>query len=180
MDPEQRQFVEETLASLENKRDALLSEDEALYGRLLRANKPRFLTGDPGSGKSVCCEGHMKTAQEQGFQVLRAVPTGALAVKARKIPGLSSQTFHTAFGVNVRSILDTARLLRHYDLWVIGEIGMLSLALCRHMYGDCAELQRRRWCWKVTSENFLRRLLRRMMLASVPFWSHVRTVELRR
>ena len=46
LDPEQRQFVEETLASLENKRDALRSEDEALYRRLLRANKPRFLTGD--------------------------------------------------------------------------------------------------------------------------------------
>ena len=182
LDPEQRQFVEETLASLENKRDALLSEDDALYRRSLRANKPIFLTGDPGSGKSVCCEELVKNLQEQGFQVLRALPTGALAVKARKIPGLSSQTFHTPFGVNVRSILDTARLLRHYDLWVIGEIGMLRQALFRHMYGVYAELQ---YAPTVVLEGDFGQLPPLTPspddARSCSLWSrHVRTVELRR
>ncbi|CAK0872988.1 unnamed protein product, partial [Prorocentrum cordatum] len=139
-DPDQTAFVAKLLTSLVRKSEAEEEADLALLDVLRRARRPQFITGGPGSGKSLACRHLMLLARQRGFHVLRANPTGMLAHSTEAVMGVRSQTFHAAFGVGTMSLPDTAEKLKHYNLWIIGEVGMLSRELFDRMYAVYSDL----------------------------------------
>jgi hypothetical protein len=134
LNQEQTTFVRDALAQLHAKRSALESGDLHAHTNLVRCQRPSFLTGGPGTGKSVTCYHLMRLAQASGYSVLRANPTGMLAASSPHIPGIRSITFHKAFGINSRSKEDMLHSLHPYDVWVLGEIGMITQCMFDYMY----------------------------------------------
>ena len=88
--------------------------------------QPRFLSGGPGSGKSRCAHAIMERAAEAGLHVLVASPTGQLASTVAWSSGVQSMTISRAFGLSFGSKLDRHSFLAQFDMWIVGELGMVT------------------------------------------------------
>ena len=95
--------------------------------------KPLFITGGPGTGKSVTCQAIIKQCVEQDQSVLVASPTGRLACDVSYPEGVLSTTLHRAFGINPLGRSDDFDFVAQFDVWLINEVGMVDATLTDHI-----------------------------------------------
>jgi ATP-dependent DNA helicase PIF1 len=126
LNAQQQHFCSLVLRELQWRRAA---EDPLDIGAPTASWRPHFLTGGPGCGKSHTMKHLIPALIARECRVLVASPTGMLASSVAAQPGMSSQTINKAFGIAVSGDTTYPQDLEHYDVWIIGELGMTS---CSH------------------------------------------------
>ena len=120
----QNSFVESIFA------DVQLRLECAEYGtdlsKVCLRWRPRFLSGGPGSGKTRCANAIIDRAAETGLNILITSPTGQLASMVVSKPGVQSLTISRAFGLSYGVKMDRSTFLSQFDIWIVGELGMVS------------------------------------------------------
>ena len=93
----------------------------------------RFITGQPGTGKTFLVRALIRTAVDMGLQVLNMSPTGKLVAACPQIDGVKNYTFAKAFGLMTEDGL-FQEWVHHFSVWVVGEVNMISKP---HMENVC-------------------------------------------
>lgn len=92
---------------------------------------PVFVTGGPGSGKSFILDVVMDELLKEEWTILHASPTGRLACSVSRRRGLRATTVHRAFGITVEDGAWDLYAPASWNMWVVGEIGMIP---CEHLH----------------------------------------------
>lgn len=102
-------------------------------GEMVRRCLPFFITGGPGTGKSVTCRAIIQHCVDEGLRVLVASPTGRLACDAKYPNSVVSTTFHRAFGVTGEGLSDDFDYVASFDVWIVNEVGMMDVHHTDHI-----------------------------------------------
>jgi hypothetical protein len=65
-----------------------------------------------------------------------------LKVNVANIPGVKTQTVHTAFRFRLDGKKSTLETLSFYDVWLIGEVGTISKDIVNHIFTCWLQLER--------------------------------------
>ena len=88
--------------------------------------KPYFLTGGPGTGKTYVLKLLLASLAQDGETILVASPTGKLALAVQCAEGMRSTTVHKAFGLSLDGDRWDPWYAASWSVWVICEVSMVS------------------------------------------------------
>jgi hypothetical protein len=88
--------------------------------------KPLFVTGGPGTGKTVAVKHAMLKLLSEDKRVLIASPTGRLACSVPNRSNAVSTTVNRAFGLDLNNVEGCADFAATFDAWFVFEISMLT------------------------------------------------------
>ena len=89
--------------------------------------KIRFLSGGPGSGKTLCTMKAVQFLLHEGLSVVYATPTGKLATTCPAADRLLATTVHRAFGITLGDAAEWGSdTIFEYGAWIIDELSMIS------------------------------------------------------
>jgi exodeoxyribonuclease-5 len=99
----------------------------------LAEGRPAVLAGYAGTGKTTLLAELVPALQSQGRRVLLMAPTHkAVAVAARRLPGVRAETLHRALGMTLRTCDDGEQRLMAgtpvdgHDVWIVDEASMVG------------------------------------------------------
>jgi exodeoxyribonuclease-5 len=99
----------------------------------LAEGRPAVLAGYAGTGKTTLLAELVPALQSQGRRVLLMAPTHkAVAVAARRLPGVRAETLQRALGMTLRTCLDGEQRLMAgtpvdgHDVWIVDEASMVG------------------------------------------------------
>ena len=102
------------------------SEWEAVVEEAYKENKPQFVTGPPGTGKTTVLDKCVRRCLREGGNVLYALPTAQQASRVRaKHPQADVDTCSGAFFL-YRDAVEVMDCLTRYDLVAVDEVSQLS------------------------------------------------------
>lgn len=134
-----------------------------------------FLTGGPGTGKSTLVSAIIDSALDLDLQVLRCSPTGQL-VQQTWNDKVCNRTICSRFGIHGSSWRFQDEIGR-FDVWVIGEIGMVPSEHADIIYAHWLRCDKRP---VLLFEGDFAQLppVDETDVRGLPWWSNVKTFEL--
>ena len=143
---EQAAIYNELVSDWRTRQGLALDSEESLQN-FAAEQRPRFVTGYPGSGKSFVVSKFAATVLEQGGSVLIATPAARLGNVYRSVlQNATVAAVHQAFAVPVASTSPESwpinGALQRFDLIVVDEASLLTQGIFEHIIRSWLDVSR--------------------------------------